>query len=109
VARSLRDLLPQRWLLTEQTYEAANAKRVYYLSMEFLIGRSLINNTKVTSEVVALMQDIIVLLIGIASPFEGKLGLNVVRAFFRFQISHAIQPFMSIGPTREATLRDVSG
>jgi len=44
VARALRDLLTQRWLLTEQTYQAANAKRVYYLSMEFLIGRSLVHN-----------------------------------------------------------------
>ena len=44
VARSLRDLLTQRWLLTDQTYERANAKRVYYLSMEFLIGRTLIHN-----------------------------------------------------------------
>ena len=44
VARSLRDLLTQRWLLTEQTYESANAKRVYYLSLEFLIGRTLIHN-----------------------------------------------------------------
>ena len=42
--RSLRDLLTQRWPLTEQTYERANAKRVYYLSMEFLIGRTLIHN-----------------------------------------------------------------
>jgi glycogen phosphorylase len=44
VARALRDLLTQRWLLTEQTYEQANSKRVYYLSMEFLIGRTLIHN-----------------------------------------------------------------
>jgi len=44
VARALRDLLTQRWLLTEETYERANAKRVYYLSMEFLIGRTLIHN-----------------------------------------------------------------
>ena len=44
VARALRDLLTQRWLLTEQTYERANSKRVYYLSMEFLIGRTLIHN-----------------------------------------------------------------
>jgi len=44
VARSLRDLLTQRWLLTEQTYERSNAKRVYYLSMEFLLGRMLVNN-----------------------------------------------------------------
>jgi starch phosphorylase len=44
VARSLRDLLTQRWLLTEQTYEQANSKRVYYLSMEFLLGRTLIHN-----------------------------------------------------------------
>jgi starch phosphorylase len=44
LARSVRDILSQRWLLTEKTYEQQNAKRVYYLSMEFLIGRSLENN-----------------------------------------------------------------
>jgi starch phosphorylase len=44
LASSLRDLLTPRWLQTEQTYERANPKRVYYLSMEFLPGRSLINN-----------------------------------------------------------------
>jgi glycogen phosphorylase len=43
-ARSVRDVLSQRWVRTEQTYERQNPKRAYYLSMEFLIGRSLTNN-----------------------------------------------------------------
>jgi len=30
--------------MTEQTYQERNVKRVYYLSLEFLIGRSLANN-----------------------------------------------------------------
>jgi len=44
IARSVRDVLSQRWLLTEKTYNQRNPKRLYYLSMEFLIGRSLANN-----------------------------------------------------------------
>jgi len=44
IARSVRDILSQRWVRTEQTYQRENPKRVYYLSLEFLIGRSLANN-----------------------------------------------------------------
>ncbi len=43
-ARSVRDILSRRWVATEKTYAQENPKRIYYLSMEFLIGRSLANN-----------------------------------------------------------------
>src|SRR6266403_5727643 len=43
-ARSARDILSQRWVRTDSTYDRENPKRIYYLSMEFLIGRSLSNN-----------------------------------------------------------------
>src|SRR6187431_3316067 len=43
-AHALRDFISQRWIKTEKTYARENPKRVYYLSMEFLLGRSLANN-----------------------------------------------------------------
>jgi glycogen phosphorylase len=43
-ARSVRDILSDRWLRTDETYARENPKRVYYVSIEFLIGRSLANN-----------------------------------------------------------------
>ncbi|MBV8232645.1 MAG: glycogen/starch/alpha-glucan phosphorylase [Planctomycetaceae bacterium] len=44
LARAIRDVLAQRWLQTKHAYHQANPKRVYYLSMEFLIGRMMANN-----------------------------------------------------------------
>src|ERR1700721_3165380 len=43
-ALTVREVLTQRWLKTKSTYARENPKRVYYLSMDFLIGRSLANN-----------------------------------------------------------------
>ncbi|MES9929922.1 MAG: glycogen/starch/alpha-glucan phosphorylase [Candidatus Thiodiazotropha sp. 6PDIVS] len=40
----VRDRLIERWMETQRNYYKHDAKRVYYLSMEFLIGRSLINS-----------------------------------------------------------------
>ncbi|MGQ0568836.1 MAG: glycogen/starch/alpha-glucan phosphorylase, partial [Armatimonadota bacterium] len=38
-AYSIRDRMIERWINTQQRYHKQNLKRVYYLSMEFLIGR----------------------------------------------------------------------
>ena len=43
LAYAVRDLLAERWLDTQQAYYQNDAKRVYYLSMEFLMGRTLNN------------------------------------------------------------------
>jgi glycogen phosphorylase len=41
---SVRDRLMERWFKTQSAYYQADAKRVYYLSLEFLMGRALLNN-----------------------------------------------------------------
>ena len=43
-SHAVRDILAQRWVQTKTAYEHQNPKRIYYLSMEFLLGRSLTNN-----------------------------------------------------------------
>jgi len=44
VAMSVRDRLMRRWIETQQAYYREDAKRVYYLSLEFLMGKALENN-----------------------------------------------------------------
>lgn len=43
VSYAIRDRLIERWMNTMRSYYACDTKRVYYLSLEFLIGRTLLN------------------------------------------------------------------
>src|SRR5215470_7198867 len=44
LALAVRDRLIERWIHTQETYYQNDAKRVYYLSLEFLMGRTLGNS-----------------------------------------------------------------
>lgn len=44
LAHAVRDRLMERWFRTQSAYYHADAKRVYYLSLEFLLGRALVHN-----------------------------------------------------------------
>jgi glycogen phosphorylase len=44
LAFAVRDRLMERWFRTQSTYYYKDAKRVYYMSLEFLMGRTLLNN-----------------------------------------------------------------
>ncbi|MDO9513932.1 MAG: glycogen/starch/alpha-glucan phosphorylase, partial [Elusimicrobiota bacterium] len=41
---AVRDRMVERWSKTQQSYYNEDVKRVYYLSLEFLLGRALLNN-----------------------------------------------------------------
>ncbi len=58
---AIRDRLMERWKATHQTYKDSGCKRGYYLSMEFLMGRTLSNamlNLGVTDTVTHAMYDL---------------------------------------------------
>ncbi len=44
LVQTMRDLLVEKWIATQKEYYAKHQKRVYYLSLEFLVGRSLGNS-----------------------------------------------------------------
>ena len=43
LALSIRDLMVERWIATKDTYEVRQPRTVYYISLEFLMGRTLGN------------------------------------------------------------------
>ena len=44
VSYSVKDIIMDRWLATQKTYEKEDVRTVVYMSMEFLMGRALGNN-----------------------------------------------------------------
>lgn len=44
VAYAIKDVIVDQWMATHKEYEKQDVKTVYYLSMEFLMGRALGNN-----------------------------------------------------------------
>ncbi len=61
LAIAIRDRIVERWITTQQEYHRQNKKRVYYLSMEFLIGRLLGNyilNLGLAQEVKEAMEEL---------------------------------------------------
>ncbi len=44
VSYAVKDVIIDDWIATQKAYDEADAKTVYYMSMEFLMGRALGNN-----------------------------------------------------------------
>jgi starch phosphorylase len=61
LALTVRDRLIDKWIKTQETYYRTDVKRVYYLSMEYLIGRLLsdaINNLGLCENINAAMKNL---------------------------------------------------
>lgn len=61
LAYTMRDIMVEKWIATQKTFYAKKKKRVYYLSLEFLIGRSLLHsviNLGLVADVKAALADL---------------------------------------------------
>ena len=78
LAYMVRDRLTERWMETMRSYYRTDTKRVYYLSMEFLIGRTLLNgmlNLGIYDEAKAVMDELNMDMEQIANlEFDAALG-----------------------------------
>jgi starch phosphorylase len=103
-ASSIRDVLSQRWVLTTRTYAERNPKRIYYLSMEYLLGRSLANNvmnlllqTVAEDTVIRKQIDWLSVLESEPDPGLGNGGLGRLAACFLDSMATLQLPAMGYG------------
>ena len=104
LAFAVRDRLMERWFATQDTYYKADVKRVYYLSLEFLLGRLLVSNTinlGARPEYVAAMKRLGFTLEGLADRESdaglGNGGLGRLAACFLDSASTLALPFYGYG------------
>ncbi|KAB8140656.1 glycogen/starch/alpha-glucan phosphorylase [Chloroflexia bacterium SDU3-3] len=101
---TVRDRLIQRWLKTLHTYAAANAKTIYYLSAEYLLGRQLENallNTGLTETAKQAMAELGLNMDEIAAqeaePGLGNGGLGRLAACFLDSLATLKMPSIGYG------------
>jgi starch phosphorylase len=104
LAYAVRDRLMERWFLTQDAYYRSDTKRVYYLSMEFLPGRLLLNNILSLGAHPAYARAIEKLGYGLANiaerevdPGLGNGGLGRLAACFIDSASALALPFFGYG------------
>lgn len=101
---AIRDRLIHRWMKTMKRYYQTDAKRVYYLSAEFLLGRSMDNNLMnlgLREKAAKLMKSFDVDLTEIESrepdPGLGNGGLGRLAACFLDSLATLSYPAMGYG------------
>lgn len=104
LALTLRDRLMERWRNSKDAYREAGGRRAYYLSMEFLIGRSLGNamlNLGMTDEVSKALYDMGLKLEDLVSEEQdaglGNGGLGRLAACFMDSCATLQLPVMGYG------------
>ena len=104
LATAIRDRLIERWIETQQMHHLKRAKRVYYLSLEFLMGRALSNNIinlglakEVRKALGDLGQDWAALLEEEADPGLGNGGLGRLAACFLDSLATLQYPAFGYG------------
>ena len=103
VSYAIKDIIVDQWIATHKEYEKQDAKTVYYLSMEFLMGRALGNNIinmgahKVVKEVLdELGLDLNVIEDQEPDPALGNGGLGRLQHVFLIHYQHLATQHMVV-------------